>query len=265
MTKEQLIKMFKGALSSAKYYRTLRLNSDNGKYLELHLHNGKLWIAEKDLLIYFLPTQKYMKKNQLSMDYFAYGLTDKEFSDLKEMFTFSPSQRKSNERTEVPLPNTKNEVVAPLQTYERYKKSYPNLSDAEIIERIGNELSDKAETIGKLLDEKNQWRKGCIVDRIAVRNAVEKVKGQPIWHDADKVFPEFDEEILGYYEIESGDLTHRIHAICKLKSIHEDRMGKHPCYQEGGSTVPLLFWTELNDCPFSSMDKKTKNQENENN
>lgn len=265
MTKEQLIKMFKGALSPAKYYRTLRLNSDNGKYLELHLHNGKLWIAEKDLLIYFLPTQKYMKKNQLSMDYFAYGLTDKEFSDLKEMFTFSPSQRKSNERTEVPLPNTKNEVVAPLQTYERYKKNYPNLSDAEIIERIGNELSDKVGTIGKLLDEKNQWSEGCIVDRIAVRNAVEKVKGQPIWHDADKVFPEFDKNVLGYFETSINGRTIEVYGICHLESITENAFGKALRYVSGGEQVHLFYWTEIPKCPFTSIDRKTKNQENENN
>lgn len=243
MTKEQLIKMFKGALSPAKYYSTLRLNSDNGKYLELHLKNGKLWIAEKDLLIYFLPTQKYMKKNQLSMDYFAYDLTDKEFSDLKEMFTFSPSQRKSNERTEVPLPNTKNEVVAPLQTYERYKKSYPNLSDAEIIERIGNELSDKVGTIGRL----NTINQELV-------NQITNQTNQAVWHDADKVFPEFDKNILGYFERGINASKVQIYGICHLESITENAFGKALRYVSGGEQVQLLYWAEIPKCPFTSID-----------
>jgi hypothetical protein len=53
------------------------------------------------------------------------------------------------------------------------------------------ELSDKVETIGKPIDEKNQLSQGCTVDSGAVQIAVQQVKEQPIWHDADKVFPDY--------------------------------------------------------------------------
>lgn len=38
-----------------------------------------------------------------------------------------------------------------MNKYNEYRKSYPDKTDAEIIEAIGNELSQKVETIGELL------------------------------------------------------------------------------------------------------------------
>lgn len=269
MTKELLISMYVNALNHANYFKTDRKISWNGESKELRLDDGVIKInkiltePDPSFNIIFFPHVNYAQKNNLGTNAFDFSLSHQEFFDLEMLFDNPPQQRRKINSKEIEAMTEKNIEPTHLQAYQKYKESYPDLSDAEIIERIGNELSDKVETIGKLLEEKNQLSEGCIVDRVAVRNAVERAEFDTfVWHDADKVFPEFDKEILGYYEIESGDLTHRVHAICKLKSIHEDRMGKHPCYQEGGSTVPLLFWTELNDCPFTSMDKQTKNQEN---
>ena len=45
-----------------------------------------------------------------------------------------------------------------MNKYNQYRKSYPDKSDAEIIEAIGNELSQKVETIGELLKEINELK-----------------------------------------------------------------------------------------------------------
>lgn len=38
-----------------------------------------------------------------------------------------------------------------MEKYKQYKKAFPNKNDAQIIEALGWELSDKVETIGRLL------------------------------------------------------------------------------------------------------------------
>ncbi len=40
-----------------------------------------------------------------------------------------------------------------MEQYQKYKKAYPNKTNAEIIENLANELKDKVETIHRLLDE----------------------------------------------------------------------------------------------------------------
>jgi hypothetical protein len=41
-----------------------------------------------------------------------------------------------------------------MELYKKYKETYPNKTDAQIIEALGWELKDKVETIGRLLKEK---------------------------------------------------------------------------------------------------------------
>lgn len=43
-----------------------------------------------------------------------------------------------------------------MKNYKRYKEAYPDKTDAEIIESLALELSDKVETIHKLLTEKQK-------------------------------------------------------------------------------------------------------------
>lgn len=269
MTKELLISMYVNALNHANYFKTDRKISWNGESKELRLDDGVIKInkslSDPNFNIIFFPHVNYAKKNNLGTNAFDFSLSHQEFFDLEMLFDNPPQQRRKINSKEIEAMTEKNIETTHLQTYERYKKSYPDLSDAEIIERIGNELSDKIETIGKLLEEKNQLSEGCIVDRVAVRNAVEKVKGQPIWHDADKVFPEFDKNVLGYFETSINGRTIEVYGICHLESITENAFGKALRYVSGGEQVHLFYWAEIPKCPFTSIDKKTKNQENENN
>jgi hypothetical protein len=123
------------------------------------------------------------------------------------------------------------------------------------------ELSDKVETIGKPIDEKNQLSQGCTVDSGAVQIAVQQVKEQPIWHDADKVFPEFDKNVLGYFERSINGRTIEIYGICHLESITENAFGQALRYVSSGEQVHLFYWTEIPRCPLEQA--ITENQENE--
>ena len=99
--------------------------------------------------------------------------------------------------------------------------------------------------------------KGNTINQEVV-NSITNQTNQAVWHDADKVFPAFDKKILGYYEVKSRGVVHRIYEICKLLSIQEDSNGKQLCYWGNWEQLPLLFWTELSECPFTSKDKEIK-------
>lgn len=45
-----------------------------------------------------------------------------------------------------------------MENYERYKKTYPHKTDAQIIEALASELSQKVETIHSYLTSKSEIR-----------------------------------------------------------------------------------------------------------
>ena len=49
-----------------------------------------------------------------------------------------------------------------MERYKLYKKAYPNKTDAEIIESLALELSDKVETISKLIAENKSFVSGSL-------------------------------------------------------------------------------------------------------
>jgi hypothetical protein len=115
--------------------------------------------------------------------------------------------------------------------YEQYKESYPNISDEEIINRIGNELSDKVQEIHKLLNVIELLK----TDRVPLKT-----------NDANSVFPEFDKDILGYYEIETEDKMIPIFCVCRLEQIIKSKIGEIPYYKENHDYISKLkYWWEL--------------------
>jgi hypothetical protein len=122
------------------------------------------------------------------------------------------------------------------QKYEEYQKAYPGCSNEEIINRVGNELSDKVQEIHKLLDYISQLE----------RRLDNKKRLSTNRNDAKKVFPEFQKKILGYYEIVTSEDTHGIFCICALETILENENGKKPHYiDEDHNYVDLTYWYEL--------------------
>lgn len=253
MTKELLISMYVNALNHANYFKTDRKISWNGESKELRLDDGVIKInkiltePEPSFNIIFFPHVNYAQKNNLGTNAFDFSLSHQEFFDLEMLFDNPPNQRRKIKSKEIEGMTEKNIETTHLQTYERYKKSYPDLSDAEIIERIGNELSDKVGTIGRL----NTINQELV-------NQITNQTNQAVWHDADKVFPEFDKNILGYFERGINASKVQIYGICHLESITENAFGKALRYVSGGEQVQLLYWAEIPKCPFEK--EKTKNQ-----
>jgi hypothetical protein len=114
--------------------------------------------------------------------------------------------------------------------YERYKESYPNLSDEEIINRIGNELSEKVEVINKQHNIIQILKR----DRVPLKT-----------NDANSVFPEFNKDILGYYEIETEDKMIPIFCVCRLEQIIKSSIGEIPYYKENHDYISIKYWWEL--------------------
>ena len=53
-----------------------------------------------------------------------------------------------------------------MEKYKKYKEAYPNKTDAQIIESLAWELSDKVETIHKLLAEIELLRKPVVMQSV---------------------------------------------------------------------------------------------------
>lgn len=53
-----------------------------------------------------------------------------------------------------------------MEKYKKYKEVYPNKTDAQIIESLAWELSDKVETIHKLLAENEALRKPDVIKSV---------------------------------------------------------------------------------------------------
>lgn len=94
-----------------------------------------------------------------------------------------------------------------------------------------------------------------------VVNQITNQTNQAVWHDAEEVFPEFDKNVLGFFERYINGRTIEIYGICHLESIKETSFGKEIRYVSSGEQVHLFYWTEIPRCPFEQ--EITENKENE--
>ena len=72
--------------------------------------------------------------------------------------------------------------TTPMSKYERYKKTYPDKTEEQIIESLANELTDKVATIHKLLAENDSILDGIkvITEEIDRRGKITITKGSVI-------------------------------------------------------------------------------------
>lgn len=95
-----------------------------------------------------------------------------------------------------------------MENYQKYKNAYPNKTDAEIIESLAWELSDKVETIHKLLEVSATTEK-----------VVEKLKKQKDVMGSMKMGFTSDEQI-GYYNGQEAMLDSVIEDFEGVRSIY---------------------------------------------
>ena len=74
------------------------------------------------------------------------------------------------------------------------------------------------------------------------------------WFDATKIFPSFDQKVLGYYTIpdtKKKDKIYEYYVIMLCESITESANNKRALWREVGSfdCIEPLYWCELPTIP----------------